>query len=423
MALHPKSIDLSLDRMWGLLERLGNPHQHLPPVIHVAGTNGKGSVLAYLRAMLEAAGKSVHVYTSPHLVRFAERVRLAGEIIDEDHWSAVLERCETLNGDAPVTFFEVTTAAAFLAFSETPADFLLLETGLGGRLDATNVVDRPLLNIITPIAIDHVQYLGDTVSEIAGEKAGIMRRGVPCVLAPQDAEPEAVFVAKAAELGVPLSRAGADWRAEARGPHLVWRNAAEELVLPRPALAGQHQIDNAATAVAAMRLLGDSVADEAAIAAGLTGVEWPGRLQRLTVGPLTALAPDGAEIWLDGGHNVAAGGALAEALRDFAARDPERRPLHLIVGMLNSKDPTGFLESFADMADGIDAIAIPGEQASLSAEEVASAAAAVGLKVRTSASLSAAMMALREDSSGGPPPRVLVCGSLYLAGAVLAENA
>ncbi len=423
MALHPKSIDLSLDRMWGLLERLGNPHQHLPPVIHVAGTNGKGSVLAYLRAMLEAAGKSVHVYTSPHLVRFAERVRLNGEIIDEDDWSAILERCEELNGDAPVTFFEVTTAAAFLAFSETPADFLLLETGLGGRLDATNVVDRPLLNIITPIAVDHVQYLGDTISEIAGEKAGIMRTGVPCVLAPQDGEPETVFVTKAAELGVPLSRAGADWQAEARGPHLVWRDATEELVLPRPALAGQHQIDNAATAVAAMRLLGDKVADEAAIAAGLTRVEWPGRLQRLTVGPLTALAPDGAEIWLDGGHNVAAGGAVADTLRDFATRDPERRPLHLIVGMLNSKDPAGFLEAFVGLADGVDTVAIPGEQASLSAEDVAAAASAVGLSACPRASLTAAITALREDADGGPPPRILVCGSLYLAGAVLSENA
>ncbi len=426
-ALHPKSIDLSLDRMWGLLARLGQPHHRLPPVIHVAGTNGKGSTIAYMRAILEAAGRRVHVYTSPHLVRFAERVRLCGETIDEDYWADVLARAEALNGAAPITFFEVTTAAAFLAYAEVAADYLLLETGLGGRLDATNVIDRPQLTAITPISIDHTQFLGPTVEGIAAEKAGILRPGVDCVVGRQDPAPAAVLARQAAEIGAPLYRHDTDWRVAADGPHLVWRDGAKSpirpLVMPRPGLAGPHQIDNAGLAIAALKRLADPAVDDRAIADGLGRVDWPGRLQRLTSGPLPALAPDGAEIWLDGGHNPAAGAAVAAAMRDFAARDPLDRPLRLVIGMLNTKDPAGYLAPFAGVADGIQAVTIPDQPATLSAEEIAAAGEAIGLDVRPATGLIAAITRLRADSADGPPPRVLICGSLYLAGAVLAENA
>ncbi len=421
-ALHPKLIDLSLERMWRLLDRLGEPHRKLPPVIHVAGTNGKGSVIAYLRAILEAAGWRTHVYTSPHLVRFAERVRLAGEIIDEDHWADVLQRCEEINGEAPITFFEVTTAAAFVAFAESPADVLLLETGLGGRLDATNVIDHPAVTAFTPISLDHTQFLGETVREIAFEKAGILRPDVPCVVGRQAAEPAAVLAARAAAVGAPVYRLGADWRIAADGPRLTWRDGADRLSLPRPGLAGAHQIDNAGTAIACLRRLPGFTVPPAAIAAGLTRVDWPARLQRLTAGPLCALAPDGAEIWLDGGHNADAGAVLARAMQEFGQSDSAPRPLYLIVAMLTSKDPASFLAPLAPLAAGIEATAIPGEQASLTADQVAGAAGQIGLEIGAAATPAAAMSAIRAAAAGGPPPRVLICGSLYLAGKLLAAN-
>jgi len=423
MALHPKRIDLSLGRMYRLLDRLGHPERHLPPVVHVAGTNGKGSTIAYLRAMFEAAGRTAHVYTSPHLVRFAERIRLAGEIIAEDYFAEILARCEAANRSDPITFFEITTAAAFLAFRENPADVLLLETGLGGRLDATNVIDAPALTAISPIAIDHVQYLGPTLESIAIEKAGIMRRGALSVTGPQAPVVDRVLAQAAGQAGAGLYRHGVDWWVAAGGDRLVWHDAATALDLPEPALAGRHQWQNAGLAVACARNLGDLAPPDGAIAAGLLRVDWPGRLQPLTTGPLMALAPDGAEIWLDGGHNGAAGSALAQAMRAFAGNDPEPRPLHLIVAMLNSKDPQGFLAPFREIAAGIHATAIPGETASLSHRELARAGAGLGLTIDAQALLSGAMAAVREAVTAGPPPRILICGSLYLAGHILAENA
>ena len=421
-ALHPKLIDLSLERMWRLLDRLGNPQAKLPPVIHVAGTNGKGSVIAYLRAIFEAAGQRAHVYTSPHLVRFAERIRLAGEIIDEAYLAEVLEACEQVNGEAPITFFEVTTAAAFVAFAKCPADVLLLETGLGGRLDATNVIDRPALTAFTPISLDHTQYLGATVREIAFEKAGILRPGVPCVVGRQSAEPAAVLADRATALGAPLHRMGTEWWIETDGPAPIWRDSANRQVMPRPGLVGLHQIDNAAMAIACLSRFSEGAVPPSAITAGLTAVEWPGRLQRLETGPLCDLAPGGSEVWLDGGHNAAAGAVLAQVMGEFAAADGAARPLHLIVAMLTSKDPVSFLAPLAPLAAGIQATAIPGEGASRAASEIVAAGDAVGRPIIGAATPAAAMTAIRAAAADGPPPRILICGSLYLAGSVLAEN-
>jgi dihydrofolate synthase/folylpolyglutamate synthase len=364
--LHPKVIDLSLGRIERLLLRLGSPERGLPPVVHVAGTNGKGSVIAYLRAMLEAAGQRVHAYTSPHLTRFHERIRLNGTLIGEPELVDLLEECETANGPSPITFFEVTTAAAFLAFTRHPADILLLETGLGGRLDATNVVERPLLSVITPVSIDHVQFLGDTLEAIAAEKAGILKPGVPAVIGPQAAEALAVIESRAAEVGAPLSCAGRDWQFEAKDDGITFVEAGASRAFGRPALPGAHQIENAAMALAAARRLDGFGLDDEALGRGLSGARWPGRLQTLTQGPLPALLPDGWELWLDGGHNAAAGLALAEAIG--RRRD---RPLHLIFGMMNSKAVREFLRPLAPLAQSLHAVAIPGEPNSLSAEAAA----------------------------------------------------
>jgi dihydrofolate synthase/folylpolyglutamate synthase len=413
--LHPKIIDLSLDRTWRLLERLGHPERRLPPVVHVAGTNGKGSVIAYLRAMAEAAGRRVHVYISPHLVRFHERIRLAGRLIGEPGLLALLEECEAANGGEPITFFEITTCAAFLQFAREPADLLLLETGLGGRLDSTNVVDRPLATVLMPISFDHMQHLGDTLAKIAFEKAGILRPGVPAIVAAQPDEAMAVFEARAAELGVPLVRHGRDWRIEAVDGGLRFRDSSGERRLPRPALPGDHQIENAGAALACLPFLGHLGIDEAAQARGLATVDWPARLQRLKQGPLVEHLPEGWEIWLDGGHNQAAG----EMLAGFAAgwRD---RPFHIVFGMLNSKDPVAFLKPLAPLARGLQAVAIGGGHSSLAAEEAAAAARAAGIAAETARSVDAALDRILATEPG--PARVLICGSLYLAGVVLAEN-
>ncbi len=425
-ALHPKSIDLTLDRMWRLLARLDHPERRLPPVIHVSGTNGKGSLVAYLTAMLEAAGYAVHAYTSPHLVHFSERIRLAradgGGPIAEAHLAAVLEECERLNGEAPITFFEITTAAALLAFTQTPADVLLLETGLGGRLDATNVVARPALTAVTPISHDHQQFLGSELADIAGEKAGILKPGVPAVIAPQPAEAAEVIAARATALGAPLFRHGGDWRVRLDGDEILWEDGKDELRLPTPGLAGTHQIDNAGTAVACARRLSGFTVDMQAIAEGLRRVEWPGRLQRLVAGPLADMAPPRAELWLDGGHNPAAGEALAASLESGLLGNGRRRPLYLVVGMLNSKDPEAFLTPLAPLVERAWGVAIPDESASLPAADVAAAACRVGIACRSAPSLEAAFGEITEAASGEPPVRILVCGSLYLAGKVLAGN-
>jgi dihydrofolate synthase/folylpolyglutamate synthase len=410
MTLHPKVIDLTLDRVLRLLDRLGNPESRLPPVIHIAGTNGKGSTQAMIRAGLEAAGQAVHAYTSPHLARFHERIRLRGELISEPALAAILDECVRANGPEPITFFEITTAAAFLAFARTPADWTLLEVGLGGRLDATNVIDRPRLTIITPVSLDHQQYLGETVGRIAAEKAGILKRGVPCVVGPQTDEGLAVIEARAARLGVPLLAHGQHWHVRAERGRLVFQDETGLLDLPLPNLRGPHQVQNAGAALAALRHLGyGSDVCEAAV----TRAEWPARMQRLRRGPLVDLAPQ-AELWLDGGHNPAGGEALAATLADMP-----RRPTHLICGMLNTKDVAGYLRPLAAEAQSLAAVSIPGEKNTLPAEATRDAAAAAGLPATTAGSVAEALAGIARND---PLARVLICGSLYLAGQVLREN-
>mgnify|MGYP000023551258 CR=1 FL=1 len=420
MRLHPKVIDLSLGRVERLLALLGHPEQRLAPVFHVAGTNGKGSLLAFLRAMLEAAGRRVQVYTSPHLVRFHERIRLTTGLIDEAALIALLEYCEEVNGPEAITFFEVTTAAAFLAFaeeteSENPADILLLETGLGGRLDATNVVARPRLTAITPIALDHQQFLGPTLEAIAGEKAGIMKPGVPCVVGPQAPAALAVLENHAAKIGAPLFAEGRDWSFQAMPGGFRYEDAKGPCELPKPGLLGAHQVANAALAVACAAQLDGFGLDDKAVSSGITEASWPARLQRLTRGPLAEALPKGWELWLDGGHNPAAGEALAETLREW--RD---KPLHLVYGMLDTKVAAGYLEALAPLTRALKAVRIPGEAASLSAEAAAAHAAAAGIDAAPADSVTEAVQALVEKSE--LPGRILICGSLYLAGHVLRDN-
>ena len=415
--LHPKVIDLSLDRVHRLLERLGRPERRLPPVVHVAGTNGKGSTVAFLRAILEAAGYRVHAYTSPHLVRFNERIRLAGELVGDGHLSELLERCEAANGDDPITYFEVTTCAAFLGFAEVPADVVLLETGLGGRLDATNVVERPSVTAITRISFDHMQFLGGTLAEIAGEKAGIMKPGVPCVLQAQpDPVPLSVIRARAAALGAPLEIGGEDWRVLPGADGFRFEGRRRALDLPPPSLAGAHQLANAGSAIACLDHLPLAVPD-AAVAEGMRRVEWPARLQRLTRGPLADLLPEGWELWLDGGHNDSCGEVLAAQAASWRA---DGRPLSLVFGMLRTKQPADFLGPLAPHAARLAAVGIPGEENAMAAEEAAEAARSCGIAAEAAADVAAAVRALVAVSER--PGRILVCGSLYLAGAILRDN-
>ncbi|HVG81156.1 MAG TPA: folylpolyglutamate synthase/dihydrofolate synthase family protein [Methylomirabilota bacterium] len=414
--LHPKIIDLSLSRVERLLAALGHPERRLPPVVHVAGTNGKGSVLAYLRAMFEASGRRVHVYVSPHLVRFNERIRLAGTLIDEPLLIELLEECERANGGEPITFFEITTAAAFLAFERAPADVLLLETGLGGRLDATNVIDRPLATAITPVSMDHMQFLGDSLAAIAGEKAGILKAGVPAAIGPQPSEAMAVIESRAAEIGASLHRFGAEWSIEPDGEGFVYRGPMGSRRLPRPNLPGRHQIDNAGVALACLDLMGAGFAlTRPHIAAGLTSADWPARLQRLTRGPLSDMLPEGSELWLDGGHNEAAGAVLAEMAKGW-----QDRPLHLVFGMLETKEPRAFLAHLAPLVRSLQAVPIPGEHASLTPAQSAAHARAAGIAAAEADDVEAAVAAILKAER--EPCRILICGSLYLAGTVLAEN-
>jgi len=418
--LHPKVIDLSLGRVERLLERLGHPERRVAPVVHVAGTNGKGSLVAYLRAMLEAAGQRVQAYTSPHLVRFHERIRLTGGLIDEAALIALLEHCEAVNGPEPITFFEVTTAAAFLAFADDAADVLLLEVGLGGRLDATNVIARPRLTAITPIALDHQQFLGTTIEAIAGEKAGIMKPGVTCVAGEQDPRTIEVLERQARKVGAPLLLCGRDWTFAPTARGFRYEDASGALELPKPALLGVHQIANAALAVACARRLDGFGLGAAAMTAGITKATWPARLQRLTKGPLAEALPPSAgtggwELWLDGGHNPAAGAALAETLKDW-----HDRPLDLIYGMLDTKVAAGYLEALAPHVHALKAVRIPGEAASLSAETAARYATEAGMEAAPAEDVMQALKA--HVAAAGEPGRILICGSLYLAGHVLREN-
>jgi dihydrofolate synthase/folylpolyglutamate synthase len=419
MRLHPKIIDLGLGRVQTLLDRLGNPERKLPPVVHVAGTNGKGSVIAYLRAILEAAGYRVHVYTSPHLVRFHERIRLAGELIGEQALIDLIEECEQANKGEQITFFEITTAAAFLAFTRTKADIVLLETGLGGRSDATNVVAAPLATVLMPISMDHMQFLGDSLAKIAFEKAGIIKRHRPVIVAPQPPEAAAVFERCAAELEAPLFRHGAEWRFAIDANGFTYREGSGELKLPMPALAGRHQFANAATAIAVARRLDGFTAAPAHLNAGLKNAAWPARMQRLMRGPLPAMLPQGWELWLDGGHNEEAGQIIADMISDWRRADP--KPVSLIFGMLNTKDPLAFLRHLAPVAEDLAAVAIPGDHASLSVEDMVGFARQAGLPADGFESTTAALKAVI-DKHGPAPRRVLICGSLYLAGTVLADN-
>src|SRR5712672_3367214 len=391
LALHPKRIDLSLDRMWRILDALGHPERRLPPVIHVAGTNGKGSTVAFMRAMLEAAGKSVHVYTSPNLVRINERFRLGrpggGVLVGDDELGQTLADCERLNGDAPITVFEIETAAALLLFARHPADVLLLEVGLGGRLDATNVVERPLASVITPVSVDHVEFLGDTLEKIANEKAAILRRGVPAVIARQTEGPLSVIAARAGEVGAPLHVAGQDWVAGEERGRLVYQDTDGLLDLPPPRLFGRHQFDNAGTAIAALRAAGLRL-PVSAIERGLTRAEWPARLQRLTTGKLVSLAPAGAELWLDGGHNADGGRAIAAALGDLEER--VSRPLVLIVGMLSTKDRDGFLNNFPGLVRRVFGVPIHQDKG-VPVAEITEAARQAGMPADASESIEDAL--------------------------------
>lgn len=421
MALHPKAIDLSLERIRALLAKLGDPHLALPPVFHVAGSKGKGSTTAFLRAMAEAAGYRVHAYTSPHLVRFNERIRLAGRLIEDEKLIALLERCERVNAGQPITFFEITTAAAYLAFAEIPADLVLLETGLGGIADTTNVIPQPRLTAITPIGIDHVAFLGDTIAKIAAAKAGIIKPGTPCIVGPQPDEAMAVIAAQAAACHAPLIRHGHEWDLRETADGILWRQGDQELVLPRPALLGAHQIVNAGTAVACARNLAGFDIPPEAIAQGLRSVDWPARMQRLNKGPLFDLLPPGTELWLDGAHNAMAGMALADTLRTLPPK-----PTWLLAGMLNTKDAAGLLRPLAPLMRGARCIAIPGEINSLSAEDLAAAARSVGMDAAPAENAAAAMREIAETiraEAASAPARVVITGSLYLAGRILAENA
>ena len=410
MALHPKIIDLTLGRTWRLLEALGNPQNDLPPVIHIAGTNGKGSTQAMIRAGLEGAGQRVHAYTSPHLARFHERIRVAGELISEDALTAILDECYEANNGETITYFEITTCAAILAFARTPADYTLLEVGLGGRVDATNVFDKPALTIITPVSFDHPQFLGDTVAEIAGEKAGILKRGVPAIITRQTDDAMDVIEARAEKLGVPMLVQGQHWDAWEERGRLIYQDETGLLDLPPPALMGAHQFQNAGTAITALRHFGFGVDACEAVS---TNVTWAARMQKLSHGPLIDAGPQ-AEFWLDGGHNAACAATLAETL----TRLP-KRPTHLICGMLNTKDISGYLEPLVPHTASLTAVSIPGEVNTLPAAVTAKAALDAGMNAGEADSV---MSAVEGILSKQVDARILICGSLYLAGAILREN-
>jgi dihydrofolate synthase/folylpolyglutamate synthase len=429
LSLHPKKIDLALDRVLRLLGDLGNPHLKLPPVIHVAGTNGKGSVCAFSRAMLEAQGLRVHVHTSPHLVRFHERIRLCGKLISEEALVSLLEEVEQVNRGREITFFEITAAAMFLAFSRHPADAVVLEVGLGGTYDATNVVPDPAMTVIQPVGMDHKEFLGTDLAGIAAEKAGIIKKGAPLVVGPQSPVPRHVILRRADQLGVELFEFGQDFSARQEHGRMVYEDGSGLLDLALPRLAGRHQIENAGVAIAALRHAGRFEGKrlgwgrDDAVEKGLSTVEWPARLQRLHKGPLVESAPKGAEVWLDGGHNVHGAEAVSRAMADM--EEHGERPLYLICGMLANKDALGFLRAFNGLARHVVTVAIPGEAGSLGAGALYDMARRAGLDAAPAEDMDDAMLQVtawsRLDDSD-IPPRILICGSLYLAGKVLAEN-
>ena len=418
LSLHPKVIDLGLDRTYDMLARLGNPQEKLPPVVHLAGTNGKGSTQAIMRAILEAAGYKVHAYTSPHLVKFHERIRLAGELISEDKLQDLLTYCEEQNDGEPITFFEITTAAAFKAFADNPADVVLLETGLGGRLDSTNVVENPAVTVLTPISMDHTQFLGNTIEAIAGEKAAIQKPSAISVVGPQPDAAMEVIEKVARDKDVQMSRFGAEWSIADTGNGMRFVSAAKVLDLPYTNLPGEHQVMNSGQAIAAILALidqGFDISDEN-IQVGLTQVEWPARLQKLKQGPILDQLGDKFEVWLDGGHNAAAGETLAK--QAAAWEDADTRPLYIIFGMLNTKAAGDFLRPLAPYVSKAYALAIPGEENSLSANEAQQFATEQGINCDAVINVDWAINMLPKDQDA----RLLICGSLYFAGVILADN-
>ncbi len=421
LTLHPREIDLSLERVERLMADLGHPERRLPPVIHVAGTNGKGSTTAFMRAVLEAAGKRVHVYTSPHLVRFHERIRIGklggGRFVDEDELADALIQVEKINAGRPITQFEITTAGVFDIFTRHPADVVLLEVGLGGRLDATNLIASPLATVITPVALDHEKFLGDTITAIAHEKAGILKRGRPAIIGPQSEQALAEIEREGRRTRADLFIANRDWVAYPEGGRLVYQDEDGLIDLPAPRLLGRHQFANAGAAIAALRRAKLAL-PLAAFETGMFTVDWPARLQSLSSGALFARLPD-AELWLDGGHNPAAGVVIAEAMADLEERTP--KPLILVSGMLNTKDPVGFFKPFAGLARRVYTVPVPGSTASRDPVELAAMAKVAGLTAEATSDVGAALGAIARDTHGASP-RVLICGSLYLAGAVLAAN-
>lgn len=423
MALHVRKIDLTLDRMWRMLKLLDDPHKRMGPVIHVAGTNGKGSTVAYLRAILEAANLRVHTYTSPHLVRINERFRLGriggGVLVSDEELIDALEYCERLNAGEPITVFEMETVAAFHLFAKEPADVVLLEVGLGGRGDSTNVIDAPLASVITHVAMDHMEMLGDTLAKIATEKAGIIKPNVPLVVAAQEPDAENVIEREAARKRAPLHAAGQQWHVAAEGGRLVYQDELGLLDLPAPRLFGRHQFENAGLVIATLRAIPTLQLPAAAFETGITKAEWPARMQPLKSGTLVSVAPACAEIWLDGGHNADCGRVVAAALGDLEERAP--RQLVIIVGMLANKDAAGFLANFSGMTRHIIAVPIPGHDNAYTSAALADAARPLGMRVETADSVEDALASIAKLAYE-TPPRILIAGSLYLAGEVLRAN-
>lgn len=422
-ALHQKRIDLGLERMHRLLERLGHPERKLPPVIHVAGTNGKGSTVAYLRATLEAAGLRVHAYTSPYLVRINECFRLGrvggGVLVSDDELHAALEEVERVNAGEPATVFELKTAAAFHLFAQNPADAVLLEVGLGGRLDSTNVVDAPAACVITPVSMDHMDFLGDTLASIAGEKAAIIKRGVPVVCAEQAGEAMAVIEAQAKRMRAPLFAANESWHVNVEHGRLVYSDERGLMDLAAPRLFGRHQFDNAGLAIATLRAIQTFKINQTAFEAGILSAEWPARMQRLTSGELLSWGPQGSEIWLDGGHNAEGGRVAAAALGDLEER--VSRPLVVVAGMMANKDAQAFLANFAGLTRHIIAVPIPDTENAMPVDRLADAVRSLGMRVEIAPGIEAALRALSRLAYE-VPPRILITGSLYLAGHVLGLN-
>ena len=420
LRLHPKLIDLSLTRLKKLLNRLGNPEKKLPPVIHVAGTNGKGSTIATLAAIYKSAGYSVHIYTSPHLVNFTERIVISGSEISENYLEQILFECENANKGENITFFEITTAAAILAFSRHPADLLLLEVGLGGRFDATNIIKSPLLSIITPISMDHQDFLGETIGEIAFEKAGILKTSVPAIIGPQTREALNVIKNRARDFGSPISVFGEDWKITRQDNELNFEIASRSNIYTQPSLLGDHQLENTGCALAAAILLKEQFpVTEEELNMGLSNIKWPARLQKLTEGRLVDMLAEDIELWVDGGHNPGAAKAISATLKNWKVVAP-KLSIHMVFGALNNRSPQDFLKYFTNIVETVRTVGIPGEKNSFSALETMAAAVDCGLNAFPARDIRTALADIVNNSNGNRI--ILVCGSLYLAGAVLSKN-